>query len=513
MTNLMLSTPGVAIQELPFNTPTIAGVATAIPAFIGPVRNTNAPDGTTLIGSTWRISSLPEFEALFGIPAASSFNIRADKRIDQNGALLGVDVSYQVAPERIPTGQRLFYHALQLYFDNGGGPCHIRPIDTTANAQANFEDAITALESTDEITLNVIVNSIGADAANYGTLATASMQSCNRMQDRFTIADVIDARPGGIVDNSGIPSTLGQDVTTEFRNRVTAVSEDVLKYGAAYIPYLNTNMPVLYQAGTVDIDAASQLITFDAEGNQTGTADLFTNGGADLPLSDDFFQGVVDLVTPANSQPGEKPVVEAVLKLLTGTTLIMPPSPAMAGIYARVDRQRGVQVAPANVGVMNTIGPALAITDEEQGLLNVDPTSGKSVNAIRFFTGRGTVVWGARTLAGNSGDWKFVNRRRAAIYLEESIGDALEAFVFEPNVSKTWVRVKRMIEGFLLNEWRAGTLAGPTAADAFEVSIGLGTTMSQQDIVDGIMRVLVRVALPGPAEKIILQFTQKAQAA
>jgi len=334
------------------------------------------------------------------------------------------------------------------------------------------------------------------------------------MTDRFTVADVFDARPGGVVNKTTPGTSLGELVTEHFRDNVTAVSEDVLKYGAAYLPFLNTNMPVLFNPDTVEITANSQLITIDAEGNQTGpSADLFSNGNPNLALSDDFFQGLIDLDDANNNLPGEKPIVEAVLNLLNSTTLIMPPSPAMAGIYARVDRQRGVHVAPANVGIMNAVGPSFAITDEEQGILNVDPTAGKSVNAIRFFTGRGTLVWGARTLAGNSGDWKFVNRRRTAIYLEESIGDALEAFVFQPNVAKTWVRVKRMIEGFLLNEWRAGTLAGPTAADAFEVSIGLGATMSQQDIVDGIMRILVRAALPGPAEKIILQFTQKAQAA
>ena len=253
--------------------------------------------------------------------------------------------------------------------------------------------------------------------------------------------------------------------------------------------------------------SSAQLVTFDDEGNQTATADLLPDPTANLALSDVFFQG--DPGDAANI-PGEKAVLEAVQALLDETYVVMPPSPAIAGIYALVDRILGVQVAPANVGVNDVTGPALTITDAQQGLLNVDTTSGKSVNAIRAFTGRGTLVWGGKTLAGNSGDWKFINRRRTAIYLEESIADALEMFVFQNNVPKTWVRVKRMIEGFLLNEWRAGTLSGPTAPDAFDVSIGLGSTMTQQDITDGVMRVLVRAVLPGPAEKIILQFTQKA---
>jgi len=510
MNDLMLSTPGVAIQELPFNAPTISGVATAIPAFIGPVTNTNAPDGDPLIGRSWRISGMREFEALFGVPDASEFIISVTKRINTEGALLGVDTSYQTAPERIPIGERLLYHAMDLYFSNQGGPCWIRPIDTTASAQTNYENAIIALESIDEITLNVILNTIEADAANYGVLVTNSLNSCRRMKDRFTISDVQDARPGGAVTNLTLGSPINDMVTTTYRDNVTAVAEDILKYGAAYMPYLNSLIPVLYDPenpATVMVDSGSQLETYDAEGNLTTTADLLPVPTANLALSDVFFQG-----DPADTTgtPGEKAIVAAVQALLDGTYVMMPPSPAMAGIYALVDRILGVQVAPANVAVSNVTGPALTITDAEQGLLNVDTTSGKSVNVIRAFTGRGTLVWGARTLAGNSGDWKFINRRRTAIYLEESIGDALEAFVFQPNVPKTWVRVKRMIEGFLLNEWRAGTLSGPTAPDAFDVSIGLGSTMTQQDITDGVMRVLVRAVLPGPAEKIILQFTQKA---
>ncbi|WP_147114392.1 phage tail sheath subtilisin-like domain-containing protein [Tateyamaria sp. syn59] len=511
MNDLMLSTPGVAVLEQSAFPQSIAGVATAIPAFIGPVENPTSPDGTTLVGNTWRISSFEDFKFLFGTPTPSTFLIHVDKFVDQEGGLLGTDVRYVNQPERVPTGARLLFHGMDHYFANGGGPCHIRPIDAAATQQ-DYVDAIRALESIDEITINVILNTIGANAVNYGALVTASLQSCRRMKDRFTIADVFEARPGGAVDNANPSPSLAELVTSEFRDNVTTVAEDELKYGAAYMPDLNTTMPILFDPDTVDIDDASQLITVDAEGNEDGGADLFS-GGNDLPLSDGFFQGVIDTVTPANSTPGEKNVEAEVLALLGRTSLIMPPSPAMAGIYARTDRQRGVHVTPANVGVNNITGPALAITDAEQGLLNVDPTSGKSVNAIRAFTGRGTLVWGGRTLAGNSGDWKFINRRRTALYLEESIATALEQFVFQPNEPKTWVRANRMISGFLLNEWRAGTLTGPTAPDAFDVTIGLGTTMTQQDIIDGLMRILVRVAIPGPAEKIILQFTQKAQAA
>lgn len=508
MNDLMLSTPGVAIQELPFNAPTINGVATAIPAFIGQIRP--VPAGAPVrVGTAWRISAFPEFVALFGEPDPSPVVVHVDKRVTPDDALIDVRVRFQTDPEIIPTGARMLYYAVNHYFRNGGGPCYIRPIDDSGNGlQDNYLNAIDDLEKIDEITLNVILNSIGASVTEYGALVTASLNSCRRMKDRFTISDVQDAHPGGSVNNA-IGSDINATVTSEYRNNIGAVSEEILKYGSGYIPYLHSLMPLLYDREnptSVTVHAGSQRIEVADDGTET-PGDLLPNPPGDTPLSDAFFQGV-EAVPVTNA--GEKAVVAAVQALLDSTYVMMPPSPAMAGIYAKVDNIQGVHVAPANVGLSSVTGPALFITDAEQGLLNVDTTSGKSVNAIRAFTGRGTLVWGARTLAGNSGDWKFINRRRTALYLEESIADALEAFVFQPNVPKTWVRVKRMIEGFLLNEWRAGTLSGPTAPDAFDVSIGLGSTMTQQDITDGVMRILVRAVLPGPAEKIILQFTQKA---
>ena len=95
--------------------------------------------------------------------------------------------------------------------------------------------------------------------------------------------------------------------------------------------------------------------------------------------------------------------------------------------------------------------------------MNVDPTAGKSVNAIRPFAGKGTLVWGARTLAGNDNEWRYVNVRRFFILVEESVKKATEQFAFEPNDANTWVKVQAMIENFLTTQWRAGRAAGRQA--------------------------------------------------
>ncbi len=137
--------------------------------------------------------------------------------------------------------------------------------------------------------------------------------------------------------------------------------------------------------------------------------------------------------------------------------------------------------------------------------------SGKSINAIRFFTNKGFLVWGARTLDGNSSDWKYINVRRLAIMLEMSAKAACQNFVFEPNVKSTWVVVKGMLENYLTMLWNEGALAGSKPEHAFFVQVGLGTTMTSQDVNDGRMIVKIGYDPSRPAEFIILEFKQMQQ--
>ena len=189
----------------------------------------------------------------------------------------------------------------------------------------------------------------------------------------------------------------------------------------------------------------------------------------------------------------------------------MPPSSAMAGVYARVDRDRGVWKAPANVGLNYVIRPSLKITNDMQDGLNVDTVAGKSINAIRSFTGKGTLVWGARTLAGNDNEWRYVSVRRFFNMVEESVIKATSQFIFEPNDANTWVKVRAMIENFLILQWRAGALAGAKPDDAFYVRVGLGQTMTADDILNGYMHVEIGLAVVRPAEFIVLKFSHKLQ--
>lgn len=192
---------------------------------------------------------------------------------------------------------------------------------------------------------------------------------------------------------------------------------------------------------------------------------------------------------------------------------LLPPSGAIAGVYAQVDTSRGVWKAPANVSLASVVGPWVKIDNKQQEDLNVDVNSGKSVNAIRAFTGKGTLVWGARTLAGNDNEWRYISVRRFFNMVEKSVRLSTNWAVFEPNDTNTWIRVKAMIENFLTNLWKQGALAGSTPGAAYFVNVGLGTTMSQVDILEGRMNIEIGMAVVRPAEFIILKFSHKLQEA
>lgn len=233
-----------------------------------------------------------------------------------------------------------------------------------------------------------------------------------------------------------------------------------------------------------------------------------------------------DLVSGLAAVSGAGPTTYSLLSIKSSDTILynkikseisllpikLPPSSAMAGIYARVDTLRGVWKAPANVGVTYVSSPSINITHEEQADMNVH-TTGKSVNAIRTFTGKGTMVWGARTLAGNDNEWRYVPVRRFFNMVEESVKKASEQFVFEGNDANTWVRIRAMIENFLNLQWRAGALTGAKPEQAYYVRVGLGQTMTAEDILNGYMNIEIGMAVVRPAEFIVLKFSHKMQEA
>lgn len=205
------------------------------------------------------------------------------------------------------------------------------------------------------------------------------------------------------------------------------------------------------------------------------------------------------------------PVYKNIVQGLDASLAAIPPSGAVAGVYAMVDNQRGVWKAPANVSLSNVIAPLYNFDADDTDGLNVDANAGKSVNAIRAFAGKGTLIWGARTLAGNDNEWRYISVRRFFNMVEESVKKSTYWAVFEPNDANTWVKVRGMIENYLTQKWREGALAGATTKEAFFVRCGLGTTMTSQDVLEGRMNVEIGMAVVRPAEFIVLKFSHKLQ--
>ncbi|MEL6811949.1 MAG: phage tail sheath C-terminal domain-containing protein [Bacteroidota bacterium] len=471
-------TPGVYIEEISTLPASIAPVATAIPAFIGHTKNIQDADGNDLLFKPQRITSMLDYIELFGGSEDETVTVTITDTYDTDDVLLTREYGAAVATP----SDHILYHCMNLYFANGGGPCYVVSVGdygdpvivgdgTIATIAGGLTGGLTAIEKVDEPTLLVFPEATKlADEVAYGQVVVAALTLCDKLQDRFTIADFM----GNIADTAE---------TLAYR---TALGMNNLKYGASYGPELKTTLNYGYDPSVV-------------------TATHSNVGGTAPPLPE--FNGMtLDAINTANPSVYRSIIAEI------GTVYVdLPASPAIAGAYARVDADRGVWKAPANVGLNSVLAPTVLVTNEMQDNLNVDPSTGKSINAIRSFAGKGILIWGARTLAGNDNEWRYVPVRRLYIFVEESVKKATEFVVFEPNTKLTWVRTKAMIENFLTGLWRDGALAGAKPEDAFFVKVGLGETMTAQDILEGRMNIEIGLAAVRPAEFIILKFSHKLQ--
>lgn len=190
-----------------------------------------------------------------------------------------------------------------------------------------------------------------------------------------------------------------------------------------------------------------------------------------------------------------------ILDPVTQKEIVVPPSGAVTGIYARNDIQRAVYKAPANEVVNTAIGFELLLNKSQQDVLNPE-----GINCFRFFEGRGFRLWGARTISSDP-EWKYVNLRRYFIYLERSIDRGTQWAVFEPNGERLWANVRRTISDFLLNEWQMGALLGDKPEKAYFVKCDR-STMTQNDLDNGRLVCLIGVAPLYPAEFVIFRIGQ-----
>ena len=286
-------------------------------------------------------------------------------------------------------------------------------------------------------------------------------------------------------------------------------------------PPPNKNKPVTKQAELAcasDNPSSDRVTLVDAPGSEIqvtlGTINSLIAVGLDpqlLTKPDDNKINVPTLTLTWLQTHNTFIYTQAIEAVQTNYPVKLSPSATMAGVYAQVDASSGVWQAPANVALRQVIRPTITITEEQQQGLNFDADNGKSIDAIRSFPGLGTLVWGARTLDGNSNDWRYISVKRLFIMLESSIAQSMRAFVFSANTATNWTKITTQITSFLTGLWAQGAMAGATAQEAFYVRIGLGVTMTEEDIQNGNMIVEIGIAPSRPAEFIVLRFSQKLQ--
>ncbi len=450
-----LKTPGVSVEEIFQIPPSISQVETAIPAFIGYTEKAAFKTEGDLHSKPRRITSMIEYEQYFG-QADNERDISVKITADSGGIPDSVEAN---------VGRRRnyqMYYALRLFYANGGGPCYVVSVggynEEDEIAVDDLLGGLAAVRTVDEVTLIIFPEGQKvSEPAEYHRLQTNSLNQCHELRDRFAVMDV----------------WLSEDDMTDdikvFRN---GIGGEGLKYGAAYYPNLETAFNLRFAPDQVAITGA--------------------------------FEGTLVRLEKAD-KVGYAQSLAAIERLPN----VLPPSPAMAGVYAAVDASRGVWKAPANISLNGVIRPTVRITDQDQESLNIDVSAGKSINAIRSFVGEGVKVWGARTLAGNDNEWRYISVRRFFNMVEESVKKATERFVFEPNGPKLWSKIRSMIENFLTLQWKAGALFGTTAEEAFYVSVGLNKTMTANDVLEGRMIIEIGMAATRPAEFIILGLSLK----
>jgi len=465
--------PGVYVEDV--STPVlVTQVATAIPVFIGYTETHYSPL------EPFRITSLKEYEQRFGGPFVESFvaNFNAD----------GVFDSLEI---QNPSGFKTYY-SVRHYFANGGGPCYVLSVASYSSA-ANVEDtlaqAIEKLQYLDEATIVLIPDAMKIDTAENAALFYKDvLAEVADLGDKFLLIDLHSDELG--------------DPIADFKD---SIGTENLKYAAAYFPFLNSAYS--FVQGNTKIKITIDGISYTS-GKQPSIQDWLNraigvvSGDPDIEESLDQFPS---FLVPNSTR------LSSLTEAINSKVLVVPPSGAIAGIYAKTDDERGVWKAPANVVIKDVTGPTYRMNEIENGDLNVDPSTGKSINAIKFFPGKGTMVWGARTLDGNSNEWRYVPVRRLFNTIEESIKKSIDYAVFETNDANTWQRLKATIENYFISLFRQGAFAGNSNEEAFFVNIGLNSSMTSQDVLEGRLIIHVGIAAVRPAEFITMRFTHQLQ--
>jgi len=451
---------GVYMEEDTSLMPQVKEVETTLPAFVGYTGKAFKRMKDDLILVPTKIHSMKEFETYFGYPYENEIEIEV---------VVDGDGNFMLSNTKETALQYILYYSIRIYFENGGAPCYILSVGTYQNPQQvvldrtspgeqfGLMDGLKRLEGVSDLSLIVIPEAVKLPSCDYAILAQAALLQCYTLGNRFTIFDLYG----------------GDSAEPDLSQSRAFYGSAYLNFGSAYYPFVRTSMAFCIN---------------DSESN------VRVNLGGQL-------------ISLHELKEDNKQLYRFVRRFLQGCSVILPPCGAVAGVYVTTDKMRGVWKSPVNLNLVGIMEPVVPIDNRRQEILNADPDSGKSINSIRTFSGRGTLVWGARTLAGNDDEWRYVPVRRFVIMVKESLYKSTYWVVFEQNEPQTWEKVRAMIENYLTIKWQNGALAGIEPHLAFYVKCGLDSSMTDLDIREGRIIVEVGLAMLRPSEFIVFRFS------
>jgi phage tail sheath protein FI len=542
------SYPGIYIQELPLSTHTITPTPTSIAAFVGYTH----PWKTAAFGMAVQIFSFTDYETFFGGLYTSglicSDVARAVNAFFQNGgnnawvvglqpqAYVGATASAQfgtesgdlafaatINPDPSLTTVGIQFQALE--------PTDVVPMTVTVtNLRAapgstvytlfdlviTYGAKIEVYRSVDLTiaqgspkSLDIVINGVSSlvtiqpiTGTSYGTqfpVAAGATRPQSPAPATFALATV-PSITGGLP--TGFTTTFSAaDFLPMFQENSTLDNVEI--FNLLLVPGVSDNVVLSAALAFAErkrafaiIDPPAQATAFAIPGGPLPSIDTLAPGSAAVPESQN---GALYFPYLKTTDP------------VSGLPIAVPPSGYVAGVYAATDSSRGVWKAPAGIGtpLLGTTGPVPSglMNDPQQGVLNLD-----SINCLRIFTSIGTVVYGARTLVAANQAFaqsKYVPVRRMTLFIEQTLFANLKWVVFEPNDQPLWLAIKASIEAFLLSLFNQQALQGSTPSDAFQVKVD-STTTTPADQQNGIVNIVVGVALLKPAEFVVIIISQLA---
>jgi len=456
----MSRAPGVHTEYVSSQSLSLSAVgSTAVPVFIGPFESTQVKPGACIAVDSWS-----DFNQSFKADIVASAVVKSTTSKSQ--AKAGTEWAYTASAQLIAADHN---ESIRLFFANGGGRCYILPLFLAApNGKKNKKS--------------------GGDA---------------KAESEATLAE--------------LPKIISQypDIT-------------LLVWGGA-----NENKEQVYQALSVlisGLDSPYFLLTDIAHQKEAPALTDNPNVGVWAPHLQVTRQSKLpnneSILISGYQDDKEDEVVSTLAQLKTrnlalyttikqdlqsqfnvATRLTLSPTALVAGQICRIDNQQGVWWAPAGNGVVlqGIDDVTERYTEAEHQQLN-----DKGINAVRYFSRPtpGFRLYGARTQQVESDEYRFINVRRLSQMVVRDVGYALQKLVFSPNTATTWLAAQSAISAYLHALWVKGAITGSSAEAAFFVKVGRGVTMSNQDILNGVMNVEVGIMPSRPAEFIVLRFSQ-----